>query len=55
MDQLNALLAKGLTVAAAVVVALVVQHFALHLARRVLKASDVPSASIFLNILRALI
>ena len=55
MDQLNALLAKGLTVAAAVVVALVVQHFALRLARRVLKASDVPSASIFLNILRALI
>ena len=55
MDQLNALLAKGLTVAAAVVVALVVQHFALRLARRVLEASDVPSASIFLNILRALI
>lgn len=55
MDQLNALLAKGLTVAAAVVVALVVQHFALRLARRALEASDVPSASIFLNILRALI
>ena len=55
MDQLNVLLAKGLTVAAAVVVALVVQHFALRLARRALEASDVPSASIFLNILRALI
>lgn len=55
MDELNVLLAKGVTVATAAVVALLVQHFSVRLARRLLDATDVPSASIFINILRGVI
>ena len=55
MDELSVLLAKGVTIAAAVAVALVVQHFSVRVARRLLDASEVPSASIFINILRGVI
>ncbi len=55
MDQLNVLLGKGVTIAAAVVVALVVQHFAVRVARRLLDVTDMPNASIFVNILRGVI
>ena len=49
------LLGKVVAVAAAVAVALVVQRGVVRLASRALSASNVPSASIFINILRAFI
>lgn len=55
MDELNVLLAKGITVLTAVAVALVVQHLSVRLARKALDATDIPSASIFINILRGVI
>ena len=49
------LVGKLVFLAVTVVVALVVQRVVLKVAKRALDASDVPSASLFLNILRALI
>lgn len=48
-------LGKALTLVAAAAVALVVQRAVVRLMRRVLDASSLPSASIFINIVRALI
>ena len=49
------LVGKLVFLAVTVVVALVVQRVVLKVAKRALDASDVPSASLFLNLLRALI
>ena len=49
------LLGRAVTLAVAVVVAAVVAHLLSKLLRRLLDASNVPSASIFINIARALI
>ena len=46
---------KGVTLVAAVLVALAVQRVVVRLMHRALDASDLPSASIFINIVRALI
>ena len=46
---------KAIVLAVAVVIALVVQHFLVRAAKRALDSSKVPSASIFINLIRALI
>lgn len=55
--QVNAgeLLGKAATLAVAVVVALVAQRVVVRLMRRVLDATELPSASIFINLVRALL
>lgn len=53
--DVGSLLGKALMLAVAVVVALVVQRVVVRLMRRALDASSLPSASIFINIVRALI
>ena len=61
MDQLFAsfdwmdLVIKGIVVALAVAVALLVQRFVVRLVRKAFDAANVPSASIFINILRVFI
>lgn len=49
------LVGKGIVIAVAVAIALVVQRVTVRLANKALDASDVPNASIFINILRAVI
>ena len=53
--DLPALLGKALMLAVAVVAALAVQRVVVRVLRKVLDASNLPSASIFINIVRALI
>ena len=53
--QIDVLLGKVVVIAAALVVALVAQRIVVRLTKKVLEASEVPNASIFVNILRALI
>ena len=53
--SVGALVGKAVMLAVAVVVALVVQRVVVRLMRRALDASSLPSASIFINIVRALI
>ncbi len=53
--DLPALLGKALMLAVAVAAALVVQRVVVRVLRKVLDASNLPSASIFINIVRALI
>lgn len=49
------LVAKALTLGVAVALALVVQHFVVRFARAALDRTEIPSASIFVNVLRALV
>ena len=53
--ELGGWLDRGVALAAAVLVALVVQRVVVRLMHRALDASNLPSASIFINIVRALI
>ena len=53
--SVGALVGKALMLAVAVVAALVVQRVVVRVLRKVLDASNLPSASIFINIVRALI
>ncbi len=55
INQLDALLGKAVVIAVAVGLALVVQRVVVRLCNKVLENSDVPNASIFVNILRTLI
>ena len=53
--ELGGWLDKGVTLVVAVAIALAVQRVVVRLMHRALDASDLPSASIFINIVRALI
>lgn len=53
--DLGGWLDKGVTLVVAVIIALVIQRVVVRLMHRVLDASNLPSASIFINIVRALI
>ena len=55
MELAELLFNKGVIILVAVIIALVIQHIAVRLAHRVLDASNVPSVSILINILRGLI
>ena len=55
VELVQLLINKGLVIVSAVIIALVIQHFAVRLAHKVLDASSVPSVSILINILRGII
>ncbi len=55
ITQVDALFSKAVVIAVAVGVALVVQRVVVRLTKKFLENSDVPNASIFVNILRTLI
>ncbi len=55
ISQVDALFSKAVVIAVAVGVALVVQRVIVRLTKKFLENSDVPNASIFVNILRTLI
>ena len=55
INQVDVLLGKAVIIAVAVALALVVQRIVVRVTKKLLDTSEVPNASIFVNILRALI